>query len=660
MLVDNAIVVVENIIRHRQEGEGPVESAIKGTQEVAASVTGSTCTNIVVFLPMFYIKAGRMSVFMEQFGYPLVIGNIAALLVALTLVPLAMSRLKDSGHANIFERLGIGHTKETAGGSRFMAKLSWLYQYEPIGLVERLFKNLVTLSLRHRLAALLVMMAFGAVTYYIPYANTQMRDLPDMDTREIKIDVSLEQNYDMNMAKQLFAQLEDEVNKMRDELGIRNMLTFYERSGGVLDVYLYNPDDDHPYALNPPFVTIDVMRILSKRLPEKVPGAKLAFTITDTSASGGQSVVGLRMEGDDTTLLEEYSNTLMSIVKNVPNVTDVKLDTLDEQVEMQLHVDDALAAQRGVSTEAVATTVQTALRGSRLPFLKEGSREVPVWAQYREEDRQSMANLDNVKVMNAKGELVSVRELIDYDKAPSQAQIQRVDGKNVINLSANANTEDLGQIKRDLQNITQQLDLPMGYEVELGDNLAELDANVFSFTTTLLMALILIYIVMGSLFESYLYPLSILTSVPLSLMGAVWALWATNSPMDSITLIGCIFMAGIIVSNGIVIVDFMITLRNQGMERNEAIITASEHRFRPVMMTALTAVLGLIPLAMATTGGAATFAGLGRALIGGLTIGTLLTLLVVPLFFTFFDDIQIWCKNYVGNLITRGKLEGSE
>lgn len=657
MLVDNGIVVVENIIRRRQLGETAMESALRGTNEVGVAVAGSTATTIVVFLPMFYLETGRMSVFMEQLGLPLIVSLLGSLLIALTLVPLVLSRMKDTGHANVFEKI-LEHREDALAkeGGRMAPLLIFLSKYEPVRLAEQFFGATTSAALRNRLATVLVIVVIGLLTYYIPFQSVGMRELPELDTREIKIDVKLDQNYDMKMAAELFHVLEAELNTMRDELGIRNMMTFYERGGGVLDVYLYNPDDDHPYALNPPFVTEDVMKILAQRLPERVPGARLDFTITDTSESGSEAVVSLRMEGDDTKMLDDFAQSFSKVVAAaVPNVRDVKVDTEDNEDEIRLHVDEPLSKQRGVTSESLAVTVQTALRGSRLPFMKQGSREIPVWAQYREEDRQSRANLENVKVLSATGELVAANELLEFERAPSTTMIQRVDGKNVVNLSANADSSDLGQIKRDLQNIADQFELPTGYRIQLGDSLVELDENIFSFASTLFMAVILIYIVMGSMFESYLYPLSILTTVPLALAGAVWMLYFTNTPFDSVTLIGCILMAGIIVNNGIVIVDYINTLRAQGHDRDDAIVRASTHRFRPVMMTALTTILGLVPLAMATTGGAATFAGLGRALIGGLTVGTFLTLVVVPVVYTFLDDLQGWTMNYLGNLRDQGK-----
>ena len=223
----------------------------------------------------------------------------------------------------------------------------------------------------------------------------------------------------------------------------------------------------------------------------------------------------------------------------------------------------------------------------------------------------------------------------------------------MITITSQSNTDDLGAIRNQLAQTIADFNLPTGYTITFGDNINELDQNSSNFISTMLMALILIYLVMSALFESVFFPMSILTTVPMALGGAVWMLYFTGSQFDSVTLIGCILMAGVIVNNGIVIVDHIITVRRGPGPRIDCIVKAGGDRFRPVMMTALTTILGLVPLAMVTTGNAATFAGLGRALIGGLTAGTLLTLIIVPIFYSLIDDFQLWCLRFLGSFSRR-------
>lgn len=665
MLVDNAIVVVENIIRHRQLGEDRFESATKGASEVGLAIFAATTTTWVVFVPMYYLEAGQMSVFMNQLGFPLIVSLGGSLLVALTLIPLAMSRMKDSKHANIFERLeyrlgligdpALTHRPDDGEPIPEPKRRGFLAALGRAGIVDRIisfYGSVLAASQRNRLATVAVLAALIYITYAIPYQHVGMRDLPKLDTREVKIDIELDQNYTMEMARELFSEIESHIDSWRDELAIKNVLSFYELGGGVIEMYLLTADDG-PKGANPPYDTESVMRIVSERLPSLVPGAELKFMVTEAGESGADAAVSVQLRGDDITTLETYANRFKQVMEGIPDISDVVTSIERDSQEMQLHIDSFLASQHRVSPMAIATTVDAALRGARLPFMKQGGREIPVWAQFREEDRKSRANLDNVAIMTEEGGLVPLNQLVDYAPAPSASSIMRVDGKNVVSISAKAESDNMSAISTALQTAAAEFEMPVGYSISMGDQLMELDENAFQFITTLLMAVVLIYLVMSALFESFLFPMSILSSVPLALGGAIWMLYFTNTQLDTVTMIGCILMAGIIVNNGIVIIDHINQLRRESPDRTSAIIQAGMNRFRPVMMTAITTILGLVPLAMAKTGGAATFAGLGRALIGGLTAGTLLTLIIVPLLYSFFDDLRIFSANYLGGL---GKL----
>ncbi len=309
--------------------------------------------------------------------------------------------------------------------------------------------------------------------------------------------------------------------------------------------------------------------------------------------------------------------------------------------------------EQGINPFTIAQTIDTALRGAQLPYLKEGTREIPVWLQYKEEDRKTKANLDNLKVISNKGKLIPLHQVVTYERKPGPEVVKRYNGRNVINFRAKANTEDLTRIKRDLTEIISTLEMPEGYNLNYGIELEEIQTNLTNFAITMSMAIILIYIVMCATFESLLLPIVILTTVPLSLVGSSWTLYFTNSYWDMITLIGCILMVGVIVNNGIVIVDHINFLRKkENKDLIDIIIQASKDRLRPVMMTALTTILGLVPLATAKTGGAVMFSGLGKALVGGLILGTILTLVVVPVFYTFIEDIS----NLFFKLITSIKI----
>ncbi len=650
MLVDNAIVVVENIVRHRQDGMSGRESAIKGATEVGLAIFGATVTTCVVFLPMYYLEMGRMFVFMQQLGFPLIVALFGSLVIALTLVPLVMSRMKEPTQTNLFKRLEARIVGKSSGIAILSRRV--LGALGGIQLISRMidaYSRLLRLVLTWRIAALCGMVLLAWITYSVPMQHVGMRELPKLDTREVSIDIRLEQNFDIAMARELFSQQEKKIETVREELGIKNVLVFHEARGGVIQVYLYT-EDDGPIGRNPPCTTEEAMIRLSELLGKRLPGAELFYSIADVGDSGAARGVSIRMRGENARILRELAERFRSVMNEIPMLYDVETDIEHNTEEMQLRIDAPKAEAAGITPLIIATTVDAALRGARLPYMKHGGREVAVWAQFREEDRKRRSNLDNVTVAGATGALVPLNQLVEFNREYSPASIRRVNAKNVVNITAKTMTEDLSRIHRDLRAAVNAFYMPPGYTIEFGEELDELEDTIFNFTTTMLMAIILIFLVMSALFESWFLPLSILTTVPMALGGAVWMLYFTGSQLDMVTFIGCILMAGVIVNNGIVIVDHINNLRRNIPDRTEAIILGGCNRFRPVMMTALTTILGLVPLAMARTGGAGSFSGIGRALIGGLSAGTILTLLVVPLFYTILDDFQMWCADFFGSL----------
>lgn len=648
MVVDNSIVVVENIIRYRGLGLGMAESAKRGAAEVGLAISASTATTLVVFIPMFFMEAGRMSVFMKELAVPLVVSLTGSLVIALTVVPLAMTQVHDR-RTPFLERIGFARPEKRGlfhGVIRFSLLEHVLWTYSA----------LVGLVLRRRFAAFAMLAASLYITYAIPYAGMDMQELPRLDTREVDIGVEFDQNFDENMASEVFNKLENELDRRREILGIKNIFKFFNAAGGKFEVYLYTSDDG-PEWENPQYRTEDVMAILSQQFPKLMPGVELTFDVADAERAEADETVAVQFRGDNAKRLHDFAEMFRVYMDRIDGLKNAKLDVAKSDQEMQLRIDEDIAERAGISPMIVAQTVDAALRGARLPYLKQGSREVPVWAQFREENRKSKDNLDNIIVIGTGRQPMPVNQLVDYTKAPSPSSIHRYNGKNTIMVSATATVEHLNRIKYELLRISEMFDLPLGYSIGLGEHLAELESNWFSFTSSLMMAVVLVYLVMASLFESYILPLSILTTVPLSFLGVLWLFFLSGTPFDVVTLIGCILMVGLIVNNGIVIVDHINQLRLQGMPRNDAIRRAGADRFRPVMMTAITTILGCVPLALTTSGGGVTFQGLGRAVVGGMTAGTVLTLVIVPLFYSLLDDLTIWASAFLASFVRRPRSE---
>ena len=652
MLVDNAIVVMENITRYNQMGYSPKESALRGAAEMAMAITASTLTTCVVFIPISYIT-GELSTYMKAFAVPITVSLGASLLIALTVIPLAASRMKPRHElifSRVFRRPALAQETGLADVSRFSSWLRFPRIVHPIHATIRAYLYVLRFVVRWRLATVLVILAVLFVTYRIPFTHLTQQGMPTVDTRRVTIEVVLDQGFTLAEAKGTFESIERIIDEQRKELGIKNTFIRYDTTGGEVDVYLFTDEELEPGQVLP-YTTDKVMDILWQRLPSRVPGGELRFSIAEATELSTRAF-SLQVRGDDARTLALYADRLKTLMKGrIPEITEVTTDTDRDKQEVQINVNETLAEFYGLTPMAIAQTVDFALRGIRISELKQGGREIPVWAQFQEEDRKTRGNLENVTVFSASGEPLPINRVVEFAKSKSPQSIIRVNGKNVITLTSKLRGENLGRVLKDLKVLLNEFDMPTGYSIEFGDELLNLDENMTSFLSGGALALILIYIVMGALFESYLLPWSIMTSLPLAGIGVVWSLYAFDTPVDTVTLIGIFLLAGVVVNNGIVLIDYVNQMRLQGMDRTEAIIGAGRDRFRPVMMTALTTILGCVPMAVGSSMGAeVSFAGLGQSLIGGLTTGTFLTLFVVPVFYTLFDDIRAWFVAFSSNV----------
>lgn len=646
MLVDNSIVVIENIYRHQQLGFSPRDAAIKGASEVGLAVTAATITTIVVFIPTFYLEQGEMAVYMLQFAAPVSVALLGSLLVSLTLIPLAASRMKAREHLKIYKywlffTRRFTHRFDRATGTHLARTL----HFHPFRWLVTAYLNLLALSLRWRVATIAMIGVVFAVTAAVPGRGIGFQQMPTVDTRQVDISFEFEPNVDFPGVQATLDLVENVLEKRREDLDIKNI---WRRAGvgrSEMTVYLKAPED-YTDGQVPKYSTEDTLSIMSALLPAQVPEGTLSFFIPDAGEGQSRSFQ-LWMQGDEIAKLRGHADSLRQLLSNVEGVTDITVGDEDESEEMQIHIDEDLSNQAGVSPMVIAQTIDFALRGIRLTPLKQEDREVDVWAQFQEQDRRSRENLENIAIPTVSGELAPVIQFVDLVRARSPEAITRIDGKNVVSLTIQTNTKDMGQLNKDIREIIRGFTLPLGYSVGLGDEFTEMDGNISNFVTSSILSTVLIFIVMGALFESYLLPLSILMSIPVSFVGSLWVMYLTGTSFDTVSMIGLILMLGIVVNNGIVIVDYINQLRQGGMDRTEAILQAGRDRIRPVLMTALTTILGCVPLAMeGSVGTEVSFASLGRALIGGLTTGTFLTLYVVPVVYTLIDDLRLWFMEF--------------
>ena len=642
MLVDNSIVVIENIHRHYDMDPDPALSAGRGASEVGLAITAATLTTIIVFIPMLYMEMGEMALYLLDFAYPVSVAMLTSLALALTVIPLAASRIYRHGrdHRSLLRRLGPARAERSPW--------TWLGAFRPFERFRNGYVWLLGLAVQRRIAALLLLAGLALATYLVPFPKVGMQQMPTMDLRRVVIQVDFE-DYSKERAERTFEQLAAGVNELRDALSIEEVYVSYGPWGGRLEVHLQDLDAIPPGA-KPPFSTEDARFILSEKFPERLPGTELHFGIPRAGVQDTQQI-SLSVRGADAAVTAEYAQRLESLLDTLPDVVEARTDHEVDKREIEIRLDDPLASGIGVDATVLARTVGFALQGRRLDYLKRGGREIPVWAQFQESDRCTKDDLDMVAVVGRDGQLVPLEQLVTTQKGYTPPSLRREQGKSVCRVNVEVSNKDVSKMRAQIEKLAKVLELPRGYSVDMGVVLNELEESQSNFKDALGLAIILMYLLMAALFESILLPLSILTTVPLAFIGVYWMMYATGTPLDMVALIAGLLMCGVVVNNGIVIVDHINQLRRRhGLPRREAILQAGRDRLRPVLMTALTTVLGCVPIAIGMKTGQDVLFSAGRTLVGGLSMGTVLTLIVVPLAYSLVDDLQCWVGRYAAGL----------
>lgn len=644
MLVDNAIVVMENIHRLNAIGGNRKDNAIRGASEVGMAVTASTITTLVVFVPVFYMDAGELSIVMRQFAGPLAVTLTASLVFALTVIPITevyIRKRKPWQLAHVFKV----YVSEKSGS----ASERWGRYGHPFELFRKTTNRLMRPALRHRALVLAFLALLVLMTYLYPYQALGFRGEPDIDIPRVRIRLNVAPNYGYERAKETMNMLVRQVEPYREPLGIDHLYLDYGAWGGVMDLYLTGAKQGLRANDSLPQNAENVRAFLAKILPAEIPGGTMDFGIGGIRNENGRRV-GVLVRGDDTHTVNRLADDFLRIMQTLPDIRNVDSDRPKPSDEIQLHVHNQRAAEAGITPFIVARSVDFALRGTYLPFIKFDGKEYPVRGQFDWTEGGNVGDLQTLSIHGPSGRLVPLSELVDMKHAETPPCISRVDAKSSVRLFGNTMEENLLNVRDALQKRIAQFVLPEGYSIELDEELQNINKSMVNYGKALAMAVILIYLVMAALFESWLLPLTVIMTIPLAFVGVYWTLFLTNTPTDLLSMVASMLLCGVIVNNGIVIVDHINQLRRSGLSRTDAVLQGSYDRMRPVFMTALTTTVGVFPMAIGGGEAGDALLALGRALVGGLITGTLLTLFVVPLVYTLLDDIRQWASDCAANL----------
>lgn len=629
MLVDNAIVVLENIYRHRQEGKGMITAAKEGTSEVGTAILASTLTTAAVFLPILYVE-GLASQLFGSLALTVSFSLVASLLMALTLIPMLSSKL-----LKVKENL-IGKAQE-----------------ENFGKITRSYQKILRSALNYKYLILILVIVsivgvgVGLKTGVIPLES---EFLPQTDRGSLNVNIELPPGEALEETDQVVQQVEDYLQDI-PEVDI-----VYTNVGGSQDMIGMDTKSNQA-KISVELVdlqarkrsTIEVVELLRKKV-SKISGANIKVK-PETSFLGGddsnRAPVEVMIQGPGLNKLNSISNQIKEEMKKVKGTRNVELSVTKNRPEIQIEVKRKIAKELGFSVGGIAQTVKTAIRGQVATKYKEGGEEFDVRVQLTEEENSNLQQLKNLKLTSPAGNTVPLEQVAEVKLTKSSNKIERESQQRIVRVMTELQGRSLSAVQRDIKSRVDQLNIPAEYTIEYGGQVEDMRESFGDLSFALILAVILVYMVMASQFESLIHPFTIMFSVPLALIGALLGLAITGLPLSVPAIIGSIMLAGIVVNNAIVLVDYINT-RREKESKEEAILNAGPIRFRPIMMTALTTLLGLFPLALGFGEGSEAQQPMAVVVIGGLLFSTILTLVIVPAIYSIFDDFGQFIKNLFG------------
>ena len=612
MIVDNSIVVLENIFTYRADGKDRWTACIEGSSEIALSITASTLTTVVVFLPIG-LSSGISGQLFRDFCLTIASLLLSSLFIALTLVPLlcyALLDRKGKSHEKLVKASAAG-----ASGSLGQKAMGWYRKVLGVFVKKRWIGVLTSLAL--------------VVTFLIPCVATGMELLPEMDQGIVSVNISMPIGTELPqtavIADRVAGIIEAEVPELKN--------------------YYYSASDTSvSYALN--LVPIAERTRSSEQIGNvlrdavaDIPGCEITV---DSSGNMGMMTgndISVRIVGDDYERLAGLADLLVAEIAALPDAEEVTSSASRRTPQVNIHVDRERATGFGLTPATIGTAVRSELTGSEATTLKVGGREIAVTVKGDAISSTSLDALKNIPIATSFGEIpLSMVAEVEVELAPQS--ISRENQSRVITVSGRTRSGDAVAMTAEIERILEGFSLPEGYYAETGGSYEEMMEAFGILGNALLVAIGLVYFVLASQFESFLMPVIVMMILPIAFLGGVFGLPVTGNKITIVGIIGVIMLAGVVVNSCIVLVDYINIRRRTGESREEAILNACPRRVRPVLMTTLTTILGLMPMALGTQEGGEMMAGMAIVMIFGMVISTIVTLFFTPVYYSLLDDLS--------------------
>lgn len=613
MLVDNAVVVVESIYQERERmPTQPLVASLTGTRNVAIALSAGTLCHCIVFVPNLFGDRNMLSIFMSQIAITISVSLLASWLVAVSLIPMLSARLKtppavrkDTGLIPSLQR-------------RYAAFLRW--------------------TLEHRGKSVLGIVLIVLLSF-IPATQMKTNMFGGEEVGEADIFYQWNGAYTKQQISEEVQAVEDFLDRRREEFGIVQIYSFYSEEGWAGTQVKFDTDKAAE--------TQQRVERLREALP-KSARAKLGIGNQGGPGGGGGGLgenVQFQLIGDSTETLKEIAEGVIPMLARRSELRDVRVNVGDQNSELSVQVDRERAASFGFSAEQVSQFVGLALRGAPLREFRRNDTEVPVWVRFAGAESYGVEDIASFTVLAPDGRSVPLLAMVDVRIGAAASEIQRSDRQTTLTVQANlADKVSMPEARKAMEEVLEQVNFPAGYSYSFDGGGFQQDAEAMQqMMFNLIIALIMIYVVMAAVFESLLFPAAIMSGVVFSVFGVFWLFWLTGTEFNIMAFIGILVLMGVVVNNGIVMIEHINNLRRRGMSRTDALVEGSRERLRPILMTMGTAVLAMVPIALGQTkmaGDGPPYFPMARAIAGGLAFSTVVSLLFLPTIYAVLDDLR--------------------
>ncbi|MHC5149382.1 efflux RND transporter permease subunit [Stenotrophomonas rhizophila] len=625
MLVDNAVVVVESIYQERERmPDQPRLASIIGTRNVAIALSAGTLCHCIVFVPNLFGETNNISIFMSQIAITISVSLLASWLVAVSLIPMLSARMQTP--KLVHSETGV------------------------IARLQRRYATLLQWTLEHRGWSVFGI-AMVILISLVPMKLTKIDMFGGEGGHEVFIGYNWKGAYTFGQMSEEVARVERYLDDNRQALHITQVYSWYSEQEGSSTIVTF----DTAHAKNMPAV----QEALRKGLPRSARADYVVGNSGEGNGGSGNNQVQVQLVGDSTKMLQEIGEEVVPLLAQRKELRDVRIDNGEKGSELSIHVDRERAAAFGFNAEQVASFVGLALRGAPLREFRRGDSEVPVWVRFAGAEQSSPEDLASYTVRTGDGRSVPLLSLVDVAIKPSATQIGRTNRQTTLTIKANlAEKVTVPDGRKAMEETLKPMSFPAGYTFSFdGGDYGDDDQAMSQMMFNLVIALVMIYVVMAAVFESLLFPAAIMSGVLFSIFGVFWLFWITGTSFGIMSFIGILVLMGVVVNNGIVMIEHINNLRRRGMGRTQALVEGSRERLRPIMMTMGTAILAMIPISMTDTqllGNGPPYYPMARAIAGGLAFSTVVSLLFLPTIYAMLDDMS----TAVSRIIRRARGRG--